>query len=83
MKRSSFDAWKSRSASKRQLANEALLVEIREIHETSRRTYGAPRVCGQLHRRGQHVGHNRVAKLMADNGLVWSSPRITDGVGVV
>jgi transposase InsO family protein len=75
VKRSSFYAWKSRPASPRQLANEVLLVEIREIHETSRRTYGAPRVCGQLRRRGRHVGHNRVAKLMADNGLVGAHAR--------
>jgi transposase InsO family protein len=75
VKRSSFCAWKSRPASPRQLANEVLLVEIREIHETSRRTYGAPRVCGQLRRRGRHVGHNRVAKLMADNGLVGAHAR--------
>jgi hypothetical protein len=75
VKRSGFYAWKSRPASPRQLANEALLVEIREIHETSRRTYGAPRVCGQLRRRGHHVGHNRVAKLMADNGLVGAHAR--------
>lgn len=61
VKRSSFYAWKSRPPSPRQVANEALLVEIREIHDASRRTYGAPRVCGQLRRRGHHVGHNRVA----------------------
>jgi len=73
--RSSFYAWKNRPPSSRQLANEALLVEIREIHEASRRTYGAPRVCGQLRRRGLHVGHNRVAKLMADNGLVGAHAR--------
>lgn len=77
VKRSSFYAWKSRRPSARQLANEALLVEIRQIHDASRRTYGAPRVCGQLRRRGQHVGHNRVAKLMADNGLVGAHARRT------
>lgn len=77
VKRSSFYAWQSRPPSPRQLANEALLVEIREIHDASRRTYGAPRVCGQLRRRGQHVGHNRVAKLMADNGLVGAHARRT------
>ena len=75
VKRSSFYAWKTRPPSPRQLANEELLVEIREIHETSRRTYGAPRVCGQLRRRGLRVGHNRVAKLMADHGLVGAHAR--------
>ncbi len=73
--RTNFYAWKTRPPSSRQLANEALLVEIRGIHATSRRTYGTPRVCGQLRRRGLRVGHNRVAKLMADNGLAGAHAR--------
>ena len=47
-----------------------LAVEIFEIHETSRRTYGAPRVAGQLHDRGRHHGTKRIARLMAECGLV-------------
>jgi transposase InsO family protein len=50
--------------------NAALLVEIREIHEESRRTYGAPRIKGQLRRRGIRVSRHRVARLMACHGLV-------------
>jgi putative transposase len=44
VKRSSFYAWKTRSPSAPMVANGELLVEIREIHHQSRRTYGAPRV---------------------------------------
>jgi putative transposase len=73
--RSSFYAWRNRTPSQRQQANDELLVEIREIHEQSRRTYGAPRVTGQLRRRGHRVGHNRVARLMADNHLVGAHAR--------
>lgn len=73
--RSGFYAWKTRRPSPREQANAELLVEIREIHETSRRTYGAPRVTGQLRRRGHRVGHNRVARLMADDGLVGAHAR--------
>lgn len=73
--RSGFYAWKTRQPGVRARANEALLVEIREIHETSRRTYGAPRVTGQLRRSGRRVGHNRVAKLMAAHGLVGAHAR--------
>lgn len=73
--RSGFYAWKTRRPSARQLANAELLVEIRDIHETSRRTYGAPRVTGQLRRRGRRVGHNRVARLMSDDGLVGAHAR--------
>ncbi len=68
--RSSYYAWRSRPVSPRAQANAALLVEIREIHEQSRRTYGAPRVNGQLHHRGIRVSRHRVARLMAADGLV-------------
>ncbi len=73
--RSSFYAWRDRPPSERERANGELLVEIREIHEQSRRTYGAPRVTGQLRRRGHRVGHNRVARLMANEGLVGAHAR--------
>lgn len=73
--RSSFYAWRNRPPSARQQANDELLVEIREIHEQSRRTYGAPRVTGQLRRRGHRVGHNRVARLMANDQLVGAHAR--------
>lgn len=68
--RSSFYAWRSRPVSARAVANAELLEEIREIHEASRGTYGAPRVRGQLRRRGRRVSRHRVARLMAANGLV-------------
>jgi putative transposase len=68
--RSSFYAWRSRPLSPRAQANAELLEEIREIHEQSRRTYGAPRVRGQLRHRGRRVSKHRVARLMARHGLV-------------
>ena len=73
--RSSFYAWSTRPASRRQRANDELLVKIRGIHEQSRRTYGAPRVCGQLRRNGDRVGRHRVARLMRADGLVGAHSR--------
>lgn len=73
--RSSFYAWRSRQLSPRDEANDELVVEIREIHEASRRTYGAPRVCGQLRRRGRRVNHKRVARLMCTHGIVGAHSR--------
>jgi putative transposase len=61
--------------SRRATANIALLAEITEIFEGSRRRYGAPRVWQELRRRGRIVGANRVASLMADNGLAGKSGR--------
>ena len=64
-----YHAWKKRSPSERAVANEVLLVEIRASHARSKRSYGSPRVCRQLRRQGHCVGENRVARLMAKDGL--------------
>jgi transposase InsO family protein len=68
--RSSFYEWDSRALSEHYLADVDLAAEIVEIHEASRRTYGAPRVAGQLHNRGRHHSRKRVARIMAECGLV-------------
>lgn len=73
--RSGFYAWLERPASARALADQALLIEIERIHFDSRRTYGAPRVHGQLARRGVRVGCKRVARLMRRERLVGVNPR--------
>ena len=73
--RSGFYAWKSRQPSPRAVENATLLEEIREIHAQSRCTYGAPRVFGQLRRRGRRVGRHRVARLMRRHGLVGAHAR--------
>lgn len=68
--RSSFYEWSTRPLSDHYLADVDLAVEIFEIHEASRRTYGAPRITGQLHNRGRHHSRKRVARIMAECGLV-------------
>lgn len=67
--RSSFYAWRCRPLSARELANEQLLGEIREIHERSRGTYGRVKILGQLARRGIAANHKRVARLMRLHGI--------------
>lgn len=73
--RSGFYAWCKRPPSRRALVDAALLAEIEQIHHDSRRTYGAPRVHGQLARRGVCVGRKRVARLMRAEQLVGVNPR--------
>jgi putative transposase len=68
--RSSFYAWSTRAPSPRAQADAVLLEGIREIHTQSRCTYGAPRIAGQLRRRGIRVSRHRVARLMRTYGLV-------------
>jgi len=68
--RSGYYAWASRAPSSRCVDDAYLADTIREIYRRSRRTYGAPRVHGQLARVGTGVGRKRVARLMAELDLV-------------
>lgn len=70
MPRSSFYEWDRRPLSDHYLSDVDLAVEIHEIHQASNRTYGAPRVAGQLHNRGRHHSTKGVARIMAECGLV-------------
>jgi putative transposase len=70
--RQGYGAWRRRQQcppGARAAADAALLAEIRQVHAGSKGRYGAPRVWGELRRRGRVVGPNRVARMMADNGL--------------
>lgn len=66
---SGFYEWCSRSPSKRSITDAALLEQIVTIHEASRRTYGAPRVCAALRASGTRTSRKRVARLMARAGI--------------
>ena len=57
------------------MANTELLERIRTLHAKSRQTYGVPRMMVELAEAGETVGHNRVARLMRENGLVGASRR--------
>ena len=49
--------------------NQALALEIDQIHARSRQTYGAPRIQRELRKKGRRHGRNRVARLMKEKGL--------------
>ena len=62
--------WRERPASLRAVADEALSARIREIHATSRGSYGVPRVHAELRLGcGVRCGRKRVARLMRSAGL--------------
>lgn len=44
--------------------------QIREIHESVRQVYGSPRMGQELAARRYRCGHNRVARIMRENGIV-------------
>jgi putative transposase len=56
--------------SPREKANVRLLEEIRSVHARSRGIYGSPRVHQELIKRGHACGRHRVARLMAQEGIV-------------
>jgi putative transposase len=62
--RSGYYAWRSRPASQQARANEALLVQIQAEYETSRATYGSPRIQVALQRQGVRCSRKRIARLM-------------------
>ncbi len=61
---SGYYAWRRRGPSRRSLANQALLLEIRAIHAQTRQTYGSPRIHAELRARGHRCNLKRVARLM-------------------
>jgi putative transposase len=67
---SGFWAWRRREPSVRQTADDELAETIRDIHDHSRGTYGAPRVHAELRDIGTRCGRKRVARLMHEQGLV-------------
>jgi putative transposase len=67
--RSGYYAWQGRAASARAQADAALSERIAAIHQTSRGTYGSPRVHAELRAAGERCGRRRVARLMRQAGL--------------
>lgn len=55
--------------SQRELSDAELTERIKDIHATSKGTYGSPRVHAELRNEGFHVGKKRVARLMVKAGL--------------
>ena len=53
----------------RQKENERLKKEIKRVHKESRGTYGSPRIHAELKDEGIDVGRNRIARLMAEEGV--------------
>ncbi len=66
---SGFHAWGKRSTSQRELDNQRLLVRIRQLHVGSDGVMGMPRMHEELGYDGETASPNRVARLMASDGL--------------
>ena len=76
---SGYYAWRRREPSARAKADAALTTRLRQLHEQSRRTYGAPRLHADLRAAGVRCGRKRVARLMRQAGLVGCHRRRARG----
>lgn len=73
---SGYYGWSKRLPSTRQQDNERLLGRMRELHEDSRGVLGAGRMREDLVAEGESTSLNRVARLMAADGLQgWPRPK--------
>lgn len=72
---SGYYAWLKRQPSKRAIANQNLLNDIRRIHWDNHKRYGSPRVLAALRAEGKNIGKSRVEKLMRDNNLCAMSKK--------
>lgn len=80
---SGYYTWAGWKPGKRQKANQELAEQIQEIHKTSRKTYGSPRITQTLRKQGVKCGKKRVARIMKENKLKGVQkarfrPRTTD-----
>jgi len=83
--RSGFYAWNKAQTSPapRRLADQKLAAKIKEVHAENRGVYGSPRITRALLQAGTRCGHNRIARLMREQGLRGAGskrfvPRTTD-----
>ena len=67
--RSGYYASLKRSEPTRRRQDAQLTARITAIHQSSRRTYGSPRIHAELAAEGHRVGRKRVARLMQQQGI--------------
>ena len=66
---SGYYAWLKRPISQRVKTNTVLVEQIRKAHQQSHQTYGSPRIHAALIKEGIICGHNRIARLMREQGI--------------
>jgi transposase InsO family protein len=73
--RSGYYAWCNRPASARTQENAILSHQIQHIYDTSRQSYGSPRIKAALVAQGWTISRQRVLRLMAKLGISARSKR--------
>jgi len=73
--RAAYYTWSATDPEERRRSDDELLVAIKDAHEASRGTYGAPRITRALRKQGRRVSRKRVARLMKQRGIVGRARR--------
>ena len=73
--RQGYYQWRRRRPSEHARRDAELVGMVREVWESSRRTYGSPRVFAQLSRDGVSTSEKRVARIMRERGWAGVSRR--------
>jgi putative transposase len=73
--RQGYYAWANRPESARRQSDRVLEERVRAVHESSRGTYGSPRVQAALRHQGLRVGKRRIERSMRQLGLHGRRPR--------
>jgi putative transposase len=67
--RAGYYAWRVRGCSNREKSNALLAEQIRQAHQSSRGTYGSPRIYWALRNQGCLASENRIARIMRKHGI--------------
>jgi putative transposase len=67
--RSGFYSWEKRDKSARDQERERLIPRVKEIHKTSRETYGSRRIAKELEATGTRCGKHKAGTLMKLAGV--------------
>jgi len=73
--RAGYYSWSKRTLSKRKIAEKKLMYLIREIHLSSRQTYGSPRIHAALLKREETCSKGRVERIMKKFGISAKTPK--------
>jgi putative transposase len=68
--RSGYYCFTKRVPSQRQQDEDRLLMKVQKIYETSRQTYGSPRIHAELKDQGETCSRQRIAKVMKKAGIM-------------
>jgi transposase InsO family protein len=72
---SGFYTWLKRPESLHKKENRRLVVDIKAVHQKSRKTYGSPRIHAELKSHGISCGKHRVSRLMRQHAIVSKHKR--------